>query len=83
VGANPVAIQSGQRNQFNAGPEQSIGECLLLDADYFWKFTHSSYDLSTLLNTTSTFPISWHNSKLDGVTGRMSTTNLHGFTNDH
>jgi hypothetical protein len=78
-GANSVAIQPGQRNQFNAGLQQSIGRYLLLDADYFWKFTHSSYDFSTLLNTTLTFPISWHNSKLDGVTGRLSTTNLHGF----
>ena len=32
-----------------------------------------------LLNTTITFPIAWHNSKLDGVTGRLSTTNLKGF----
>jgi hypothetical protein len=32
-----------------------------------------------LLNTTITFPISWHNSKLDGVTGRVSTTDIHGF----
>jgi hypothetical protein len=78
-GANAVAIQPGQRNQFNTGLQQSIGRYLLLDADYFWKFTHSSYDFSTLLNTTLTFPISWHNSKLDGVTGRLSTTNLHGF----
>ena len=50
-----------------------------MDADYFWKYTHGAYDFSTLLNTTITFPISWHNSKLDGVTGRVSTTNLHGF----
>jgi hypothetical protein len=78
-GAKSVAIQPGQRNQFNAGLQQSIGRYLLLDADYFWKFTHSSYDFSTLLNTTLTFPISWHNSKLDGATGRLSTTNLHGF----
>ena len=26
-----------------------------------------------------TFPIAWHNSKLDGVTGRVSTTNMKGF----
>ncbi len=78
-GANSVAIAPGRRNQFNAGLQQSIGKYLLLDADYFWKYTHSSYDFSTLLNTTLTFPISWHNSKLDGVTGRLSTTNLHGF----
>jgi hypothetical protein len=78
-GADAVAIRPGHRNQFNAGLQQAIGRHLLLDADYFWKYTHSAYDYSTLLNTTITFPISWHNSKLDGVTGRLSTTNLHGF----
>jgi hypothetical protein len=72
-------LHPGNRNQFNAGFQQSIGRFLLIDADYFWKFTHNAYDFSTLLNTTITFPIVWHNSKLDGVTGRVSTTNLHGF----
>ena len=28
---------------------------------------------------TITFPIAWNKSKLDGVTGRISTTNLRGF----
>ena len=78
-GANSVPLQSGHRNQFNTGLQQAIGKYLLLDADYFWKYTHNAYDFSTLLLTTVTFPISWHNSKLDGVTGRLSTTNLHGF----
>jgi hypothetical protein len=78
-GADAVPISPGRRNQFNAGLQQAIGRYLLLDADYFWKYTHSAYDFSTLLNTTITFPISWHNSKLDGVTGRLSTTNLKGF----
>src|SRR4029077_6655673 len=78
-GSTAVAIQPGFRNQFNGGFQQSIGKYLLIDADYFWKFTHNSYDFSTLLHTTITFPIAWLNSKLDGVTGRVSTTNLHGF----
>jgi hypothetical protein len=78
-GADAVPIKPGQRNQFNAGLQQAFGRHLLLDADYFWKYTDSAYDYSTLLNTTITFPISWHKSKLDGVTGRLSTTNLHGF----
>ena len=78
-GANAVPISPGRRNQFNSGLQQAIGRYLLIDADYFWKYTHSAYDFSTLLNTTITFPISWHNSKLDGVTGRVSTTNLRGF----
>src|SRR5207248_9454305 len=61
------------------GFQQALGRYLLLDADYFWKFTNNAYDFSILLNTTITFPIAWHKSKLDGVTGRISTTNLRGF----
>src|SRR6202022_4058233 len=78
-GANGVPINPGFRNQFNAGFQQALGKFLMIDADYFWKYTHNAYDFSTLLNTTLTFPIAWHNSKLDGITGRVSTTNLHGF----
>jgi len=78
-GSNSVAIQPGFRNQFNTGFQQALGRFLLLDADYFWKYTHNAYDFSTLLNTTITFPIAWHNSKLDGFDGRIGTTSLHGF----
>ena len=78
-GSVSTPIRPGRRNQFNTGLQQSIGKYLMVDADYFWKFTHGAFDFDTLLNTTITFPISWHNSKLDGVTGRVSTTNLHGF----
>ena len=78
-GSTSTPIRPGNRNQFNAGFEQLIGKYLLLDADYFWKYTNGAFDFSTLLNTTITFPISWHNSKLDGVTGRLSTINLKGF----
>ena len=78
-GSTGVPIEPGYRNQFNTGFQQAVGKYLLIDADYFWKYTHNSFDFSTLLNTTITFPIAWHNSKLDGVTGRLSTTNLKGF----
>jgi len=78
-GSVGVAIQPGFRNQFNAGFQQAIGKFLLIDADYFWKYTHGAFDYNILLNTTVTFPIEWHNSKLDGITGRVSTTNLKGF----
>jgi hypothetical protein len=78
-GSNSVAIEPGFRNQFNGGFQQAIGKFVLIDADYFWKYTHNAYDFGTLLNTTIAFPIAWHNSKLDGITGRVSTTNLHGF----
>ena len=72
-------IQPGRRNQYNVGLQQSVGKYLLVDADYFWKMTDNAYDFSTLQNTTITFPIAWNKSKLDGVTGRVSTTNIHGF----
>jgi hypothetical protein len=78
-GSTSVPIEPGHRNQFNTGLQQAIGKFLLIDADYFWKYTKNAYDFSILLNTTITFPIAWHQSKLDGVTGRISTTNLHGF----
>ena len=78
-GSVGVPINPGFRNQFNTGFQQAVGKFLLIDADYFWKYTHNAYDFNTLLNTTITFPIAWHNSKLDGVTGRVSTTNLKGF----
>jgi hypothetical protein len=78
-GSVGVPIVPGFRNQFNTGLQQAVGKFLLIDADYFWKFTHNAYDFNVLLNTTITFPIAWHNSKLDGVTGRVSTTNLRGF----
>jgi len=78
-GASGTPIQPGFRNQFNAGLQQGLGKLFLLDLDYFWKYTHNAYDFSALLNTTITFPIAWHNSKLDGVTGRLSSTNIHGF----
>jgi hypothetical protein len=74
-----VPIEPGFRNQFNAGLQQKLGKYLLLDADYFWKYTHNSYDFDVLFNTPLTFPIAWHNSKIDGVDGRLSTINIHGF----
>jgi hypothetical protein len=50
----------------------------VIDGDYFWKYTHNAYDFDVLFNTPITFPISWHNSKLDGVDARVSTTSYHG-----
>ena len=74
-----IPIQPGFRNQFNIGFQQKIGKHVLIDGDYFWKYTHTAYDFDVLFNTPITFPIAWHNSKIDGVTGRVSTTNIHGF----
>ena len=78
-GSTSTPIQPGRRNQFNTGLQQRLGRWAIVDADYFWKYTDNAYDFSVLFNTPITFPISWHNSKLDGVTGRVSTVNIHGF----
>lgn len=78
-GGTAVPIRPGNRNQFNTGLEQAIGKYIVVDADYFWKYTHNAFDFSTLLNTTITFPIAWQQSKVDGFTGRVSSTNLKGF----
>jgi hypothetical protein len=73
-----AALKPGLRNQYNAGLQQGLGRWLLVDADYFWKYTQNAYDFSTLLNTTITFPVAWKQSKIDGVTARVSTVDLHG-----
>jgi hypothetical protein len=74
-----VPLQPGARNQFNGGFQQKITRFLIFDGDYFWKFTHSAYDFDVLYNTPITFPIAWHNSKVDGLTGRLSSTSYRGF----
>jgi len=72
-------LRPGQRNQYNGGVQQRVGKYLLLDGEYFWKFTDTAYDFDVLFDTPITFPISWRKSKLDGVSGRISSTNFHGF----
>jgi outer membrane receptor protein involved in Fe transport len=78
-GSESTPIKPGNRNQFTTGIQQSIGRWLIVDGEYFWKYTHNAYDFAVLFNTPITFPIAWHNSKLDGVTARVSTVDLHGF----
>ncbi len=78
-GSQSTAIKPGNRNEFDTGFQQGIGGWLIVDADYFWKYTHNAYDFSVFFNTPITFPIAWNNSKVDGVTARVSTVNLHGF----
>ena len=72
-------LEPGERNQFNGGFQQKITRFFIFDGDYFWKFTHNAYDFDVLFNTPITFPIAWHNSKIDGLTGRLSSINYRGF----
>jgi hypothetical protein len=72
-------LKPGNRNQFNTGLQQKLGRYIIIDADYVWKYTHNAYDFDVLFNTPITFPISWHNSKIDGVDARISSADFHGF----
>ncbi|MCY7347588.1 MAG: hypothetical protein LH614_15400, partial [Pyrinomonadaceae bacterium] len=69
-------LQIGRRNQYNVGLQQQIGKYVLLDADYFWKFTNNAYDFNVILNTPITFPIAWGKSELDGLSFRVNLANL-------
>jgi hypothetical protein len=73
-------LKPGTRNQYNAGLQQGIGKHLLVDAGYFWKYTHNAFDFDTLFNTPIVFPIEWRKSKIDGAAARITLTDIHGFT---
>jgi hypothetical protein len=75
-----VPLQSSRRNQFNAGLQQPLGRRVVLDADYFWKYTRNAYDFDLLFNTPLAFPIEWRKSKIDGVGVRVNLTKTRGFS---
>lgn len=73
-------LQPGRRNQFNVGFQQAFGSRLLVDGEYFWKFTHTEFDFDTLFNTSLAFPIEWDKSKIDGLSVRVTFPQWHGLT---
>ncbi len=79
-GATATALKPGTRNQFNAGFQQGFGKRVILDVDYFIKKTLNAYDFATLFDTPITFPISWQQSKIDGVSMRVNLTSYKGFS---
>jgi len=72
----PIAL--GRRNQYDAGLQQSLGKWMIVDASYFRKYTRNAFDFDALFSTPVTFPIGWRQSKLDGVSARISTVDLRG-----
>src|SRR5262249_25801723 len=72
-------LNPGHRNQFNIGLQQALSRYSQIEGDYFWKFTDNAYDFGVLFNTPIAFPITWQKSKLDGVSFRISSTNIKGF----
>jgi outer membrane cobalamin receptor len=77
-GSTPLS--PGTRNQYNAGVQQGIGRLIIVDAGYFWKFTHNAFDFDNLFSSPIAFPIEWRKSKIDGVSARVSLTETHGFS---
>ena len=77
-GAEQQPITLGSRNQYDAGIQQSLGKWVLVDVSYFRKYTRNAFDFDTLFSTPITFPIGWRQSKLDGVSARISSIEIHG-----
>jgi hypothetical protein len=73
-------LRPGRRNTYDTGFEQAFGKYVLVNADYFWKYTHNAYDFNAILNTPITFPISWAQSKIDGLGIHGSLNNYHGLS---
>jgi len=78
-GGASTPLRPGHRNQMSAGIEQAIKKYVQIEANYFWKVTKDAFDFDTLFNTSIAFPIEWKQSKIDGVSFRVSTSNYHGF----
>jgi hypothetical protein len=75
-----VPLKPGIRNMYNAGLEQALGSHLVLDADYFWKYTRNAFDLDNLFTTAIFFPIEWDHSKMDGFSSRLSLRQYGGLS---
>ena len=68
-------LTPGRRNRFTAGLEQAFRTWVVVDADYFWKYTTHAFDFDTLFNTPIAFPIEWAKSKFNGAAIRITIPN--------
>ena len=76
----PASFNPGFRNEFHAGFEQGFGKHLVISADEIWKYTHNGYDFSVLGATPITFPIEWHNAKIQGFDLRATVPEYRGLS---
>ena len=80
LGATSSApLETGHRNQFNAGAESQLSRLVTISGEYFWKFTYGAYDFNVLLNSPLTFPTQFRKSKIDGGLLRLNLAPAHGF----
>ena len=73
------ALRPGRRNQYQVGFEQGLTKYVVIDGNYFWKYTDRAYDFDALFNTPIAFPIEWRKSKIDGLALRVNLRDFHGF----
>ncbi len=76
--ATTATLKPGNRDQYNFGIQQGVGQHIVFDVDYFNKKTNNAYDFNAILNTPITFPISWQRSRIHGVSARINLTNWNG-----
>lgn len=75
-----VPLKPAARNQFNAGFEQAFSHFVVVNAEYFWKYTDRDFDFDVVLNSPLAFPIQWAKSKIDGLGVKVSIPNYRGFS---
>ncbi len=73
-------LKPATRRQYNAGFEQGFGKHLVVNGDYFWKYTDRDFDFDVLLNSPLAFPIQWKKSKIDGFGMKISVPEMHGIS---
>jgi hypothetical protein len=75
--ADSAILNTGHRNQFNAGFETALSR-FSLSGEYLWKFTYGAYDFDVLLNSPLTFPTQFRKSKIDGALVRLTLNPARG-----
>ena len=71
-------LKPGSRSQYDAGFEQGFGKHVVVNGEYFWKYTDRDFDFDIVLNTPLAFPIQWQKSKIDGFGIKISVPQTHG-----
>jgi hypothetical protein len=79
-GTAGVPLPPGTRDHVEVGVQQALGRWVVVDLGYFYKKTTNAYDFGVLFDTPIFFPVSWHQSKLDGITGRINLVEHNGFS---
>ena len=73
-----VALKPASRSQYDAGFDQGFGKYVIVNAEYFWKYTDRDFDFDIVQNSPLAFPIQWNKSKIDGFGIKVTVPQTHG-----